>query len=255
MFLEREIERPSVGKLIIIGGRENKVRGPILPTVVKSLPEGSLLGVAPLATEDRDSYWEDYRVAFHKFGLGEERTIPLLERHHLLEHLNNNRTTAVVIPGGRQDELVNVLGDKGLETLNATYATGGVIVGSSAGSCMGEHMIVGKEDGTFEIQPGLGLTKKIILDNHFSQRHRQIRLIQTVVAVAGWYPEDIPPVGMGIDEDTAVVVTNDRFAEVVGTGSVTVYDFNPHRHDGNPPMEVYVLESGSKYDLDRRMVI
>lgn len=246
MFLEREPQISSIGKLIIIGGSENKRQGEVLKTVVNSTPLEGNLGVAPLATDDRDGYMNDYLRAFPKFGFSSERVIALMESADFVDYLRDTQNTSILLPGGAQDRLVRILGDEGMRSLRDLYSNGGTIAGTSAGACMGEYMIVGKNNGKFDIEPGLGLTKKIIVDTHFRQRDRQYRLIQAVDAVAGWSLDGFSPVGVGLDEDTGVVVTDDRFAQVIGSGRVTIYDHG---------VNAYELQSGDKFDLVERRII
>jgi cyanophycinase len=245
MFLEREIERPHVGKLIMIGGHENKNKGTILHAIAKSLPENGRLGVAPLATKRRSEYWRDYRTAFPTVGLNRGRTIPLMEKYLLLKYLSESHNPAIFIPGGDQERLVEELEEDGLHALQDLYKQGGTVAGTSAGSCMGKYMIVGRDGGRFDIQRGLDFTQKIITDNHFSERNRQERLIAAVMLVAEWERNGVAPVGMGIDEDTAVVLTDDRYAEVIGTGNVTIIE---------PSMHLHILNGGDRFDLDERRV-
>jgi cyanophycinase len=104
------------------------------------------------------------------------------------------------------------------------FASGGIVCGTSAGAAaLTELTLAGNEvdeDGNLVEQyigPGLGLlTFKTIIDTHFSQRRRLYRLF---VAIAG-YPDIM---GLGIDEDTGMVVRGE-IGKVVGKGGVTFVD-------------------------------
>ena len=96
--------------------------------------------------------------------------------------------------------------------------------GTSAGaSILSEHMIAFGDEGSAMISgsvrlaPGLGLTNRFIIDQHFRQRDRLGRLI-TALAYNPF------AVGIGLDEDTAAFIGPDETIEVEGSGGVTVVD-------------------------------
>ena len=88
---------------------------------------------------------------------------------------------------------------------------------------MSARMITGEGDFTVidgdkvEVRPGLGLLEGVIVDQHFVKRQRENRLFGLVLK----HPEER---GVGIDEDTALLVTGGRYAEVVGKGPVMLVD-------------------------------
>jgi cyanophycinase len=107
--------------------------------------------------------------------------------------------------------------------IHQRYQAGAVIAGTSAGAAMmPEVMIVEGDPVTnprpevVELRQGLGFLKGVLIDQHFSQRGRQGRLLTALV-------QDASLLGLGIDEDTAIIVKEDQF-EVVGSGAVTVFD-------------------------------
>jgi len=77
--------------------------------------------------------------------------------------------------------------------------------------------------GNVEIGPGLDFISGTIIDTHFSQRGRCGRLMTAVAH----YPQDV---GIGIDEDTAILVTNEAEFKVIGSGSVIIVDGSPMTH-------------------------
>ena len=98
------------------------------------------------------------------------------------------------------------------------------MAGTSAGAAIvSEHMIAGGRSGPspresgVELAPGLGLTNRLIIDQHFNQRQRMGRLLSAL----SFNPFAC---GMGIDENTAAFIGPDDLLEVVGAGTVTVVD-------------------------------
>jgi cyanophycinase len=104
--------------------------------------------------------------------------------------------------------------------------------------------------------PGLGLTKRLVIDQHFAQRHRVGRLFSAVA---------LNPflIGVGIDEDTAVIVDGQQRLEAIGRGTVTIVDgaaiAHTNIHEGSANrnaavlgLTVHVLTAGHGYDIDAR---
>jgi cyanophycinase len=133
--------------------------------------------------------------------------------------------TGIFFTGGDQLRLLSLIGTTLLgDKVRAWHEQGVHVGGTSAGaSAMSEQMIAFGRSGSSPCQrmvqtaSGLGLSKAFIIDQHFSQRNRVGRLM-TAVAL---HPR---MVGLGIDEDTALMINPDRSCEVIGTGCVTVVD-------------------------------
>ena len=132
------------------------------------------------------------------------------------------QATGVFIAGGRQWRLADAYLDTRTHTaLRALLDRGGVIAGTSAGATIqGSFMVRGDTKGN-ELMigdhvEGMGFLKGVTIDQHVLRRNRQFDLIPVIEA----HPELL---GIGIDEDTAIVVRRDRF-EVVGSSYVLVYD-------------------------------
>jgi cyanophycinase len=102
---------------------------------------------------------------------------------------------------------------------------GACIAGTSAGaSAMSEHMLASSAatdqipvKGDTYLAAGLGFLQRVVIDQHFSERHRLGRLLGIVA-------QNPYLLGIGIDEDTALVVENGAGLEVVGNGAVTLID-------------------------------
>ncbi len=122
--------------------------------------------------------------------------------------------TGVFFTGGDQRRIMSVLGgSRAALALRQRAAEGMLVAGTSAGAAIaGDLMIAGT--ATPAVEAGMGLLPGVIVDQHFSQRVRLPRLCDAVAQ----HPEHA---GIGIDEDTAVVVQG-RLIRVIGTGRVTV---------------------------------
>ena len=174
-------------------------------------------------------------------------------------------STGIFFTGGDQLRLTSILGGSITEAaIRRAYAAGTVIAGTSAGaSVMSDTMIV---DGNSSDTPkksmlsmahGLGLLAEVVIDQHFAQRGRINRLLAAVA-------QNPHILGLGIDEDTALVVTPDRIAQVLGSQTVTVIDGQNIVHSNiseSMPYDplaltnviVHILPDGFGFDLRRRL--
>ncbi len=168
-------------------------------------------------------------------------------RARLLEQLA--AATGVFFSGGDQNRVMDVLRDEELlRVFRARYAAGVPFGGTSAGTAvMSTPMITGEGDLTIidgaqvGTREGLGLLPGVVLDQHFVKRQRQNRLFGLILA----RPQLL---GMGVDEDTALLVSDDRLAEVLGRGPVLVVDGRARPG----ALVVELLGPGQRYDLVRR---
>jgi cyanophycinase len=177
------------------------------------------------------------------------------------------RATGIFLTGGNQLRLSTVLGGTEIaRLLRQRNAEGVPIAGTSAGAAfLSEHMIAyGRGGGTpragkVSLAPGLGLTNRVIVDQHFRERDRIGRLM----AGLAYNPF---PVGLGVDEDTAAFIGPDDILEVVGNGGITVVDPSKLEHSsmasatrGAPlslfGITVHVLAQGDSFDLSSRKAI
>ena len=166
--------------------------------------------------------------------------------------------------GGNQLRISTILGGTPVAKLIRTRNARGVhVAGTSAGaSILSEHMIAfGKEGaspraGSVRLAPGLGLTNRFMIDQHFRQRDRLGRL----VAALAYNPFAI---GIGLDEDTAAFIGPDNTLEVEGSGAVTVVDagelqFSSMAQAGEDEpvcllgLKVHILIAGATYNLHSR---
>lgn len=153
----------------------------------------------------------------------------------------------VWFPGGRQWRLADsYLNTRVHEELRDVLARGGVIGGSSAGATiLGSYLARGDtRNNTIMMgdhEEGFDFLKNVAIDQHLLRRNRQFDLIEIVEAK----PELL---GIGIDENTAIVVRRDQF-EVMGQGYVAIYDHNTQIDSGG---RFYFLAPGDRFDMQTR---
>lgn len=254
------------GTLIIIGGHEDK-EGEciILKEVVKHVRNGKLV-VATVASHEPEGYFEAYKKAFAKLGINNLSEMYVEDRAETadtkkLKQLED--VDGIFFSGGDQLRISSQIGDTPFETkVKKIYASGGVIAGTSAGaSAMGETMLIRGPNseshriGDLHMAPGLGLIRDMIIDQHFAERGRIGRLLGAVAL----NPRIL---GVGIDEDTAIVVKNRQFC-VLGRGAVYVIEgagvTSSNISEGEEKrtlsmfdVRLHVLSSGDCFDLDQR---
>jgi cyanophycinase len=151
------------------------------------------------------------------------------------------RARGVWISGGRQHHLVDsYLNTRTVTELRSVLARGGVVGGSSAGaSILGSYLIRGGDDNDTVMAPGyeqgFGLLRGLAIDQHLLARQRETDMLDVIAA----HPHLL---GVGIDEQTAVVVQGD-WMEVLGPSKVAIYE------QGKP---YFFLANGARYNLRTR---
>jgi cyanophycinase len=226
-MLHRDNKRKKAGPLIIIGGHEDREGDKkILQEVAKMLGDGRLV-IADLASQDPEGLFETYEHAFRKLGVAHISRLYVNTRQEAQEPATLRLlkdATGVFFTGGDQLRIASLIGDSATyRRIQEIYGEGGVIAGSSAGaSVMCETMLVAGSSDTscclsdLRLGPGLGFMKNTIIDQHFAERGRIGRLLGAVA-------QNPKILGIGIDEDTAIIVEKNIF-RVVGEGAVYVAD-------------------------------
>lgn len=153
----------------------------------------------------------------------------------------------VWFPGGRQWRLADsYLGTRTEEELRALLERGGVVGGSSAGATILGSYLARGDTRTNTImmgdhEEGFGFLRDTAIDQHVLRRNRHFDLIEIIRA----RPELL---GIGIDENTAIVVQGDEF-EVIGESYVLIYD---NRKMVGDEGLFYFLSPGDRFDLGTR---
>lgn len=257
------------GKLLIIGGAEDKEgECKILKRFVREAGgKESRIVVLTAATELPEQVGSEYKELFERLGTSEVQVLDVSERisanrESIARELE--KATGVFFTGGDQLRITGILGGTRLgRTLHWLYQRGVIIAGTSAGaSAMSDTMIVGGEAGTpkkdtLTMAPGLGLLHSVVVDQHFAQRGRIGRLLSAIA-------QNPYVLGIGIDEDTSILVYSDGRFTVVGSQTVTVVDASPSMATNvseiSPgqalvlsPVLMHVLSDGYGFDLKRRV--
>ncbi len=258
--------------LIIIGGAEDKKGDKkILNDVCQHIDkESQLLVIATVATEKPIEVGNEYSGIFHNMGIKNVGVLDVENREDALKIENVElieKASLIFFTGGDQLRITSILGGTPLYTsIKRKYTEGCVFVGTSAGaSVMSDTMIVkGMDDEsprkcTLKMAPGLGLINGVIIDQHFAQRGRVGRLL---VGVA----ENPQVLGIGIDEDTSIIVNKENVFRVLGSGAVYIID-GSNISDTNVSeqyqdnilsifdVKMHVLKTGDKYDLNTKRPI
>ena len=252
----------------MVGGREDRSGDRTILKEIASRANSSLLVVATLASEEPLQQWESYRQAFADLGVGAIRHLHIEGREGASDPQNLGMiegASVVYFTGGDQLKLAGKLGGTPmLNRIHRLYAErGGVIAGTSAGAAaMGATMLVShatesshKVESSFFMARGLGLVPDLIIDQHFAQRARIERLVGAVA-------EDPGVLGIGIDEDTAVILEGQTL-RIAGSGAVYVADgqgvtyTNVSERTPDQTLRLYdlrlhVLSHGSTFDLQSR---
>jgi cyanophycinase len=256
------------GQIVPIGGAEEKLNEPqILRRFVKLCGgKRARIAIIPTASLASDT-GSRYESIFSDLGVEWAEALPFETRHDAeadepLERLGE--ATGVFLTGGNQLRLSTHLGGTpAAKKIRLMNAAGVHVAGTSAGAAfLSEHMIAHGEEGaspragSVTLAPGLGLTNRIVIDQHFRQRERLGRLL-TALAYNPF------AIGLGLDEDTAAFIGPDNTVEVVGTGAVTVIDpagleFSSMdtAHSNDPVcmlgVKLHILVPGATFNLHTR---
>jgi cyanophycinase len=252
-----------------VGGAEEKLRDPKILTrfVELSGGEGARIVIIPTASRLK-STGQKYRKLFRELGAGTARVLPFDSREDCAREdwlAELERADGVFLTGGNQLRLSTTLGGTPVAAaLRRLNESGTAMAGTSAGAAfMSEHMIAFGEEGPspradmVTLAPGLGLLKKVIIDQHFRQRDRLGRLL----AALAYNPFGV---GVGLDEDTAAVIGPDNMLTVVGSGAITIVDpadmtfSSMDSANEDAPvcligLKVHVLVAGSTFNLFTRV--
>ncbi len=263
--------RSGEGDLLVIGGAEDKLgkRTVLREFVQRSGGADARIAVIPTASSLGPEIIEVYAALFNRLGAAEVYGVRPEDRvqassPELVGELD--RATGIFMTGGNQLKLSTVIAGTpfGQAILDAR-SRGVTIGGTSAGaSIQSSHMVAFGPGGTTpkqrmtQVAAGLGLVENCVIDQHFAQRNRYGRLLMIV-------SQSPQLIGMGVDEDTAAVITRaggNEMLRVVGRGSVTLLDgshmvTNAHEAKEHRPIlasgvVLHVLPAGSEFDLTSR---
>lgn len=269
------------GTLIPIGGNEDKgietreayhlefIAEGILARVVKeSGGKAASIVVVPTASRIPKEVGNNYIEAFGKLGCTNVHIMNIQERKEseYQTHIDLIRKAGcVMFSGGNQSNITKKIGGTTLhKILLERYANEKIVIaGTSAGAmCMSQEMITGgsaKESfvkGAVGMADGMGFIPNLIIDSHFIRRGRFGRLAEAVAK----FPKLL---GVGLAEDTGLVIKNCNTFEVIGSGMVILFDPSKLRHNNEKVLDVgepmslsnlktHVLSNGDRFNIRKR---
>lgn len=261
-----------LGNLIIIGGAEDKEnRKEILRKVCSFIDSNNdLLVIATVATECPGEVADKYKKVFSSLNIHNIKVLDITSREDSFKKKNISilsEAKLIFFTGGDQLRITSLMGGTPLyKLLNSKLQEGSYIVGTSAGaSVMSDTMILEGQDedppkkSNVNMSPGFGFIKNVVIDQHFEQRGRIGRLL-TVVAQN---PETL---GIGIDENTAIIANYKDEIQVIGEGAVYFIDGsdifytdisnqNEHSVLSIYGIKLHVLKNGDKFSLTSKVPI
>lgn len=275
------MNKPFKGTLIAIGGNEDKggessenytldyIEQGILSHVVKeSGGKDSLIVVIPTASSIPDEVWMNYKYAFEKLGCTRIELLDIRERKDsdsskAIDLLS--KANCIMFSGGNQSKISNIIGGSIAEQIlrKRILEEPIVIAGTSAGAMMmSTEMIAGGHSsealfkGGVKMDRGLQFMPSLIIDSHFIMRGRFGRLAEAVAR----FPELI---GVGLAEDTGIVIKVRNKFKVIGSGMVVLFDASELTHNnfeflkaGTPMsmsnLKVHILANGDRFSIDER---
>lgn len=211
---------------------------------------------------------DDYRSTFKRLDVDDVHVIDTAEP----EDANNpdaidfiKRATGVFLTGGAQERICRKLKDSEIEKLlHQRYQEPNFVIGgTSAGAhAMSDQMITEGpsqtnpryQSGT--ILPGLGFLQKVLIDSHFEQRGRFGRLLSALTMQPHYW-------GLGIDENTAVVVNQGKHFKVIGENAVTIMDVSETSHSKTQKLsheeslvlwgiKMHILPDGYSFEVENQ---
>ncbi|MEH2113106.1 cyanophycinase [Nostoc sp.] len=266
-MVESNIKR----QLVIIGGAEDKEGDSVIlrDFVRRAGGTKAYIVILTAATELPREVGENYIRVFERLGAETVRIIDTETREDAssstaLEAIK--KATGVFFTGGDQARITSILKDTEIDAaIHQRFSEGVVVAGTSAGAAvMPDKMIVEGDSQTHprietvEMGPGMGFLPGVVIDQHFSQRGRLGRLISALIL-------EPAVLGFGIDENTAMVVTDNQ-VEVIGEGAVTIVDESEATYNNMGEIlkdeslaicgaKLHILPHGFKFDLNTRQPI
>ncbi len=268
MCASKVIEGNERGWIVPIGGAEDKENSPQILRRFVELAGGAEadIVVIPTASLQRGT-GPRYERLFTEMGAARAASLDFDTRRDAdepgrLERLR--QASGIFFTGGNQLRLSTLIGGTAVaRAVRQMNASGVAVAGTSAGAAfISEHMIAFGDEGSTPIAgsvrlaPGLGLTNRFIIDQHFRQRDRLGRLL-TALAYNPF------AVGIGLYEDTAAFIAPDNTVDVLGSGGITVVDAAEVQFssmdsvkEGRPVcllgVKLHILTQGATFNLHTR---
>ena len=272
--MDNRIHREIIGgHLLVIGGAEDKYNERRILRKFLELAGGDEANIliVPVSSDFPEFAADVYAQAFRRLGVANPRVLRATSRQDVVTADADamlDGITGVFMTGGDQMRLTSILGGTlfAQKLRQKVAETSLVLAGTSAGAAAMSTAMIVRGDATshphknsVRISPGLGFLKNIIIDQHFTERGRISRLITAV----SYNPYNL---GIGIDENTAIILNKEGMLEVFGAGTATIVDgsqityneiaevddFQPFSITG---VQIHILRDGLIYDyFDRRPI-
>jgi len=261
--------RPN-GILVAVGGNEDKEQDLSVLRTIKNLVKKEIVNIEIITTasEIPVEIGEAYVRAFEKIGGNNLGLLHIKTREQAMDDeiiQRIKKTDIVFFCGGDQLKITSVLGGSPLlhEIKRRFQEEYLVVAGTSAGAtALPDIMIYDGESheallkGTVSITGGIGLIKGIVIDSHFIVRGRFSRLMQVISMNPGC-------IGLGLGEDTGVIIENGCTLKAIGFGLVVIFDGSEilytnvaHINDKEAiaveNMRIHTIVKDHGYDLNRR---
>lgn len=260
--------RAGSGAVMLIGGAEDKLNARLILSRFVKLAGGADADIVVVSTASTlgDVTTETYRTIFTELGAPHVTGVRPEDRAEAESPdiaAALAKATGVFLTGGNQLRLTSIVAGTRLASgLHLAHDRGAVIAGTSAGaSALAAHMLASGDSGAtprhgiVQLAAGLGLAPEMVVDQHFEQRTRLGRLLSAIA-------QSPSLIGIGLDEDTAAIVSTDRQMDVIGRGAVTVVDGSSMQTDayrlrGRRPVMIsgvilHSIPSGFVFDLRTR---
>ncbi|HET9661983.1 MAG TPA: cyanophycinase [Thermomicrobiales bacterium] len=264
------LDRTHQGPVIAIGGAEDKFRDRVILSRFTELAGGADARIVVIPTASSiESAGERYKAIFLGLGVAQVDIAVIGDRPDANSDLIVDmirQATGIFMTGGNQMRLAAIIGGtRAMNIILERNLQSAVVAGTSAGaSILSSHMVAYGSSGNSpkmrmaQMVAGFGLVPGAILDQHFRQRDRLGRLMMLVASNPSL-------LGVGVDEDTAAIFTNDSCIEILGRHSVTIIDgseaysdvYQVKGHGGITlsGAKIHVLTSGHTFDMGGRTLL
>ena len=267
------------GMLVIVGGKESKGEEPerqvkkenfvkldVLKTFVELIKkQDPIIEIVTSAGSEGKESFEEYKALFKELGVSKSGHIHHTTRKEVLDDALDERVQqadALFFTGGDQLLLTSLYGGTAfLQSLKSKYIDKHFVIGGTSAGAMalstpmiyagnGQSEQIG---GEIKITTGLEFLKDVCIDTHFVNRGRFVRMAQVVAT-------NPTCIGVGIEEDTALIVRDGIESEVIGSGIIIIIEgfhiehSNMEEFSNKEPisirdLRVHLLKKGDKYKI------
>lgn len=260
------------GHLIAIGGNEDRVNEMVvLNRVIKKIGKVNYkIAIITTASEMPEERGREYYQVFDRLGASEIAILNIKNKKQANDELfvkMLENSDCIFFAGGNQLRLTTIImSTKVFNAIQDKLKAGALIAGTSAGAAsFSDTMIYEGESkeglfkGSVSSTPGFSFVKDIVFDTHFMNRGRIGRLMQIVTTT----PNSI---GVGLGENSGIILNGDGSTEVIGTGQVIIVDGSNIKHSNIRDIEpeepiavenirIHSLVSGYGYDFKKRQFL